>query len=355
MLQRGLGFTVMFILGMVFAAEPGQAGGYTLNIWNTQASAYNREVVGLMTWVLAFAALVFVVVTGALIYVVVKFRRTGKETSEPVQTHGNDRLEVAWTVIPTIIVLIIFGLTAQSMFKLDRPPPGAMVVEVRAWQFWWDFYYPRYGIRNSSEIILPVGRPVTFEITSGTKEIPDVIHSFRITSMVGTKDAIPGVITRLHVTPEKVGSFYGQCVELCGISHSNMRFRVKVVSQEEFDRWIQGARNFQPAPVADPDLLRGKALFMQQCAVCHTVQGVSRGVINNPDLTFFGNRTTVGSGMWPNTPEFLTAFIKDSPGMKPGIRMPAFPNLTDEDARAIADYLMTLRVEGLDFTQLPRY
>jgi cytochrome c oxidase subunit 2 len=355
MLQRSIGLILLFMLGLVLAAEPGQAGGYTLNIWNTQASAYNREVVGLMTWVLAFAALVFVGVTGALVYVTVKFRRTGRETSEPEQTHGNDRLEVIWTVIPTVIVLVIFGLTAQSMFKLDRPPAGAMVVEVRAWQFWWDFVYKETGVRTSSELILPVGRPVTFEITSGTREFPEVIHSFRITSMVGTVDAIPGVVTRLSVTPEKIGSYYGQCVELCGASHSNMRFRVKVVSQEDFDRWIAGAAVYQAVAPTDPTLVRGEGLFRQQCAACHTIRGVSEGTINNPDLTFFGNRTTVGSGMWPNRPEYLEPWIKNSPGMKPGVKMPAFPNLSDDDVKAIAAYMMSHRVDGLDFSKLEKY
>lgn len=355
MLQRSLGLIVLLLLGLTLAAEPGQAGGHTLNILDRDASAFNREVRGLLAWVMGFAALVFVVVTGALIYVTVKFRRTGKETSEPEQTHGNDRLEVAWTVIPTVIVLIIFGLTAQSMFKLDRPTPGAMVVEVRGWQFWWDFHYKDYGVRNSNELILPVGKPVRFEITVGDGTNYDVIHSFRITSMVGARDAIPGVVTHIEVTPEKIGTYYGQCVELCGASHANMRFRVKVVSQEEFDRWIEGARAFQASAPTDPTLVRGEELYKQQCAACHTIKGVSQGAPNNPDLTFFGNRTTVGAGMWPNVPEYLEPWIKNSPGMKPGVKMPAFTNLSDEDVKAIAAYLMSHKVEGLDFSKLEKF
>ncbi|MCS7059241.1 MAG: cytochrome c oxidase subunit II [Meiothermus sp.] len=354
-LQRSLGLLILLVAGLVLGAEPGQAGGHTLNIIDPQASAFNREVRGLLVWVMGFAALVFVVVVGALTYVVIKFRRTGKETAEPEQVHGNDRLEVIWTVIPTVIVLIIFGLTAQSMFRLDRPTPGAMVVEVRGWQFWWDFIYKDHGVRTSNELILPVGRPVRFEVTGGDGQNYDVIHSFRITSMVGARDAIPGVVTHIEVTPEKVGIYYGQCVELCGASHANMRFRVVVVPEEEFDRWIEEAKAYQATPPTDPVLARGEQLYKQQCAACHSLKGVSQGLPQNPDLTFFGNRITVGAGMWPNTPEYLERWIRNSPGMKPGIKMPAFPQLSDEDTKAIAAYLMSHKVEGLDFSNLEKF
>jgi cytochrome c oxidase subunit 2 len=355
MLQRSLGLIVLLMLGLALAAAPGQAGGHTLNILDQDASAFNREVGGLLAWVMGFAALVFVVVTGALIYVTIKFRRTGKETAEPEQMHGNDRLEVAWTVIPTVIVLIIFGLTAQSMFKLDRPTPGAMVVEVRGWQFWWDFHYKDYGVRDSNQLILPVGRPVRFEVTGGDGSNYDVIHSFRIASLVGARDAIPGVVTHIEVTPEKIGEYYGQCVELCGASHANMRFRVMVVPQEEFDRFIAGAKAYQAATPKEPTLVRGEELYKQQCAACHAIKGVSQGLSSNPDLTFFGNRTTVGAGMWPNVPEYLERWIKNSPGMKPGVKMPAYTNLSDEDVKAIAAYLMSHKVDGLDFSKLEKF
>ncbi len=352
---RSVALILLLMLGLAWAAEPGQAGGHTLNILDGEASAFNREVRGLLAWVMGFAALVFVVVMGALTYVTIKFRRTGKESGEPPQTHGNDRLEVLWTIIPTVIVLTIFGLTARSMFRLEQPQPGAMVVEVRGWQFWWDFHYKEHGVRDSNQLILPVGRPVTFEVTGGDGSNYDVIHSFRIASLVGTRDAIPGVVTRITVTPEKEGNYYGQCVELCGASHANMRFRVMVVSQEEFDRWIAEAKAYQASAPTDPTLQRGEELFKQQCAACHGLKGVAQGLPNNPDLTFFGNRTTVGAGMWPNTPEYLEAWIKNSPGMKPGVKMPAFLHLSDQDVKAIAAYLLSHRIEGFDFDKLEKF
>ncbi|MDX2004450.1 MAG: cytochrome c oxidase subunit II [Meiothermus sp.] len=356
MFQRSLGFIGLLLWALVWAAEPGQAGNHTLNIWDTQASSYNREVVGLMGIVFFFAAIVFVVVTGALIYVTVKFRRTGNETSLPPQTHGNDRLEIAWTIIPTVIVLIIFGFTARSMIALDKPPAGAMVIEARGWQFWWDFVYKAEGVRNSNEVIIPVGKPVIFEIRGGfgnERGQSDVIHAFRITSMHGAQDAIPGMVTKIYVTADKIGDYYGQCVELCGPSHSNMRFRVKVVSQEDYDRWINGAKAYTAA--SNPQFAQGEALFKASCAGCHAMKGVSEGLPNNPDLTFMGNRTTVGAGMWPNEPRWLEAWIKNSPGMKPGIKMPAFTQLSDAEVKAISDYLLSHKVDGLDLSALKKY
>jgi cytochrome c oxidase subunit II len=351
--MRNLVWT-MLVLGIALAADPGQAGGHKLYILDPSTS-YNREVTSLMIWVMAFAALVFVTVTAAMVYVTFKFRKTGKETGEPPQFHGNDTLEVAWTIVPTVIVLIIFGLTAASMFKLDKPVPGAMVVDVRAWQFWWDFSYPELGIRTSNELVVPVDKPILFQITGGkSKSSYDVIHSFRITSLVGTQDAIPGIITKITVTPEKIGDYYGQCVELCGASHSNMRFRLKVVSQADFDRFVAGAKAFKP-PV-DTKWASGQALFQANCAACHTVNAkATEAQLSWPDLSFYGNRTTVGAGVWPNKPQYLERWILNSPGMKPGSKMPAFPKLSQADAKAIGEFLMAHKIEGLDFSALPKY
>lgn len=355
MLQRGIGLVGMLLLGLALAAEGGQAGGHTLSILDSSTS-YNREVSGLLIWVMIFAALVFVVVIGALTLTVLRYRKTGKEVGEPPQFHGNDRLEVIWTVIPTVIVLIIFGLTARSMFKLDKVPPGAMTVEVTGLRYWWDFKYPEQGIRNSNELILPVNKPVVFKITSTEANPAEaVLHSFWPPSLVGKHDAIPGIVTSIWVTPEKLGDYYGQCAELCGASHSNMRFRIKVVSQEDFDRFVAAAKAYQAPTPTDPTLVQGESLFKANCAVCHTINGVSKPNTAYPDLTFFGNRTTVGAGMWENKPEYLEPWIKNSPGMKPGSKMPAFAQLSNQDVKAIAAYLLSHKLEGVDFSSLQKY
>lgn len=308
--------------------------------------SFNQEVAFLWPWVYFFSALVFVVVAGALAYVTWKFRARPGQEGEPPQVHGNDRLEVIWTLIPLGIVLVLFGLTAKALIQVNRPIPGAMKVEVTAYQFWWDFHYPALGLRNSNELILPAGVPVELEITS-----KDVIHSFWVPGLAGKRDAIPGQKTLLHFTPKEVGNYYGFCAELCGPSHARMLFRVLVVPKEEFDRLVEAARAYTP-PVADA---RGQEVFQQNCMACHGVQGKMPPVVLGPEMGFMGNRVSLGAGIVDYTPENLKAWIKDPASMKPGVKMPGFPQLSEEDLDALVRYLDGLKVEGLDFKALPKF
>jgi cytochrome c oxidase subunit 2 len=308
--------------------------------------SFNQEVAFLYPWVYFFSALVFVVVAGALAYVTWKFRARPGQEGEPPQVHGNDRLEVIWTLIPLLIILVLFGLTAKALIQVNRPIPGAMKVEVTGYQFWWDFHYPALGLRNSNELILPAGVPVELEVTS-----KDVIHSFWVPGLAGKRDAIPGQKTLIHFTPKEVGNYYGFCAELCGPSHSRMLFRVLVVPKEEFDRFVEAARAYTP-PVADA---RGQEVFQQNCMACHGVQGKMPPAVIGPELGFVGNRVSLAAGIVDHTPENLKAWIKDPASMKPGVKMPGFPQLSEEDLDALVRYLEGLKVEGLDFKALPKF
>jgi cytochrome c oxidase subunit 2 len=308
--------------------------------------SYNQEVAFLYPWVYFFSALVFVVVAGALAYVTWKFRARPGQEGEPPQVHGNDRLEVIWTLIPLLIILVLFGLTAKALIQVNRPIPGAMKVEVTGYQFWWDFHYPALGLRNSNELILPAGVPVELEVTS-----KDVIHSFWVPGLAGKRDAIPGQKTLIHFTPKEVGNYYGFCAELCGPSHARMLFRVLVVPKEEFDRFVEAAKAYTP-PVADA---RGQEVFQQNCMACHGVQGKMPPAVIGPELGFVGNRVSLGAGIVDYTPENLKAWIKDPASMKPGVKMPGFPQLSEEDLDALVRYLEGLKVEGLDFKALPKF
>ncbi|GAB5603892.1 cytochrome c oxidase subunit II [Thermus sp. FJN-A] len=309
-------------------------------------SPVNRETNFLLVWVLVFSVLIFGVVAGALAYITLRFRAKPGQEGEPPQIHGNDRLEVVWTVIPILIIFILFGLTARSLILVHQPIPGAMKVEVTGYQFWWDFNYSGLGFRNSNELILPVGVPVELEVTS-----KDVIHSFWVPGLVGKQDAIPGQKTRIRFVAEKPGNYYGFCAELCGPSHARMLFRVIVLPEEEFARFAEAAKGYTP-PVADA---RGQEVFQQNCMACHGVQGQMPPAVIGPELGFFGNRTSLAAGIVDNTPEHLKAWIKDPASMKPGTKMPGFPQLSEEDLNALVRYLEGLRVEGLDFKALPRF
>lgn len=309
-------------------------------------SPFNRETNLLLVWVFIFSVLVFGVVAGALAYVTWKFRAKPGQQGEPPQAHGNDRLEVIWTVIPLIIVFVLFGLTARSLIQVNQLPAGALKVEVIAYQFWWDFNYPELGFRNSNELILPEGVPVVLEITS-----KDVIHSFWVPGLAGKRDAIPGQKTLLSFTPEKPGNYYGFCAELCGASHSRMLFRAIVLPKEEFDRFVAAAKDYVP-PVVDA---RGQEVFQQNCMACHGVQGRMPPAVLGPELGFTGNRVSLGAGIVDYTPEQMKAWIKDPAAMKPGVKMPGFPQLSEEDLDALVRYLDGLKVEGLDFKALPKF
>ncbi|BDG15303.1 cytochrome c oxidase subunit II [Thermus brockianus] len=333
-------FAALSLFGLVLAQE-----AHRVAITHP-FSPVNRETNFLLVWVLVFSVLIFGVVAGALAYITWKFRAHPGQQGEPPQIHGNDRLEVIWTLIPVAIILVLFGLTARALIQVNQPIPGAMKVEVTGYQFWWDFNYPELGFRNSNELILPVGVPVELEVTS-----KDVIHSFWVPGLVGKQDAIPGQKTRIRFVAENPGNYYGFCAELCGPSHARMLFRVLVVPKEAFDRFVEAAKGYTP-PVADA---RGQEVFQQNCMACHSVQGKMPPAVIGPELAFLGNRVSLAAGIVDHTPENLKAWIKDPAAMKPGTKMPGFPQLSEEDLDALVRYLEGLKVEGLDFKALPKF
>lgn len=337
-MRRGIG--ALFGLGLALAEAGHQVG--VLN----PSSPFNREVSWLLVWVLVFAVLIFGVVAGSLAYIVLRFRAKGNEAGEPPQFHGNDRLEVVWTAIPILIILVLFGLTAKSLVQVNKAVPGALKVEVTGYQFWWDFHYPGLGLRTSNELVLPAGVPVELEVTS-----QDVIHSFWAPGLAGKRDAIPGQKTLLHFTPEKPGNYYGVCAELCGPSHARMLFRVLVLPKEEFDRFVAEAQAYQP-PVADA---QGQQVFQQNCAACHNATGKKPPAVIGPELAFLGNRVALGAGIMDNAPDKLKAWIKDPASFKPGVKMPGFPQLSEADLDALVRYLEGLKLSGFDFKSLPRF
>ena len=291
------------------------------------------DLYALITWAcLAIAAVVFAL----LGYVLVRFRER-PAAALPAQTHGHAWLEIAWTIAPAFVLLIIAVPTLQVVFRTQSQakPPGTLEVVVRGYQWWWEFSYPGLGVATANELVVPAGRPIVFAL-----EGPDVIHSFWVPKFGGKRDVVPGRRNAITITPDVPGEFWGQCAEFCGASHANMGLRVAVLTAAGFDRWIAAQR----APAAEPagDAAAGKALFAGgACVGCHTVRGVSTGALG-PDLTHFGSRRTLAAGMFPNTAERLVEWVRDAPRLKPGVKMPPFA-YTDEQARALAAYLLSLK------------
>ena len=290
------------------------------------------EVYGIVTWATVVIALVVFVALG---WILLRFREK-PGAPLPAQTHGHTLLEIAWTVAPALALLVIAIPTIQVIFRTQGAPAAqALDVTVRGRQWWWEFRYPSLGVVTANELHLPAGRPVALSL-----EGPDVIHSFWVPQLGGKRDVIPGRVNRLTLVPERPGEYWGQCAEFCGASHANMGLRVFVDTPEEFARWLAAQR----ATPAEPTGLaaEGKAIYARSaCVGCHTVRGVSAGVLG-PDLTTFGSRTTLGAGLRPNTLDNLTAWIRDPAAIKPGVKMPAL-GLGEAEARAVAAYLAGLK------------
>lgn len=292
------------------------------------------HVYSIVTWVTGIiGALVFVI----LIVILIRFRARPGDTTLPAQTRGHTLLEIAWTIAPALALLLIAIPTIQVVFRTQSAatPPDALQVTVRGWQWWWEFRYPQLDVVTANELHLPAGRRVVLKLDG-----PDVIHSFWIPQLGGKRDVIPGRLNQLTLTAEHPGEYWGQCAEFCGASHANMGMRAIVQTAADFDRWVAQQ---QAAPVdATGPAAAGKALFAgSACVGCHTIKGVSAGILG-PDLTHFGSRTMLAAGMWPNTPDNVAEWVKDPQRLKPGVKMPAL-GLTDEQAKAVAAYLLSLK------------
>jgi cytochrome c oxidase subunit 2 len=290
-------------------------------------------VYGIITWVsLGILAVVLI----ALAWVLLRYRRRPGD-GLPRQVRGHALLEIGWTIAPAIVLLVIAIPTIEVVFRTQGAAPrGALEVVVRGRQWWWEFYYPQYQLTTANELHAPVGRAVTLVL-----EGPDVIHSFWVPQLGGKRDVIPGRVNRLTFTPDTPGEYLGQCAEFCGTSHANMGLRVIVDAPDAFERWVAREREPAAEPPAGP-AADGAAVFAASaCVGCHTVRGVSAGVLG-PDLTHFGRRQTLGAGLLPNTLENLTAWILDPQRLKPGVKMPAL-GLSEAQARSVAAYLTSLK------------
>ena len=190
---------------------------------------------------LYIAAVVFAVVSGLVIWSVIRYRRRGDEL--PQQTHGNTALELTWTLIPTLIVLLLFVVTIRTQDKVLEPSARpALTVDVTAFQWSWRFTYEGGGAEvvgsrgNVPEMVVPVGQPVRIKLRSA-----DVVHSFYVPRTLFKRQAIPGVTSEFDLTFQEVGVYPGQCTQFCGLAHAEMLFRVRVVSQGEFQSWLATA------------------------------------------------------------------------------------------------------------------
>jgi len=293
--------------------------------------------------VLAIVTVIFLVVAGLTVYAIIRYRRRpGDDRREPPQVYGSTQIELAWTVVPFLIVIVLFLTTARYIFAIERhaAPPEALEVTVVGNQWWWEIRYPGLGIVTANELHVPVSDAARPTPTFITLESADVIHSFWIPQLAGKMDVIPGQRNRTWVEPRTPGTYVGQCAEFCGVQHAGMLLTVTVHPKEDFARWVAA----QQAVAADVLRVRaGRDVFMSvACISCHTVRGTPGNGLFGPDLTHLMSRATLGAGVAPNTPENLRAWVNDPASLKPGARMPAMKLSNDQLDKVVA-YLATLR------------
>jgi cytochrome c oxidase subunit 2 len=304
----------------------------------TEASAQAAEIdqlFGIHIWLIsALFSLIMVV----LIYSLIVFRRKKGETGDGAYITGNSTLEVLWTAIPLLAVIVLAYIGGKSLGVIRRIDPSAMQVKVTAGQWFWQYQYPDYGI-TTTDLYLPVGRQVDLVMTSN-----DVIHSFWVPEFRVKQDLVPGHTTDLRITPTLIGDYKVRCAELCGASHAYMEGLVKVVSQGDFDNWISQQQSAAPMDPA----LRGQQLTQQYgCTNCHSIDGSEN--IGPTWLNLYQSEVELsdGSSVIADDNYLKTSIVNPNLQVVAGYSaniMPNFGDLLDQTAvEALVSYIITIK------------
>jgi cytochrome c oxidase subunit 2 len=305
------------------------------------ASTPAESIFGLSIFVLLTVAAIFVVVFSLLAYAAVRFRNKHRDdSSEPAQIYGSTQVELAWTVIPVLIVVALFLAATRVILAVQNAPhpAGALNVVVTGHQYWWEYRYPQLNIVTANELHVPVSDPAHPTLTFLTLFSADTDHSFWVPRLGGKTDLIPNHPNQMWIDPHETGVFLGQCAQYCGTQHAKMLLRVYVQSPEEFERWVhEQQRSAQNASSAGERVFQSTA-----CVNCHTISGTQAIGKFGPDLTHLMSRDTIAAGAAPNTPDTLRLWIKNPDAIKPGSKMPAM-GLSDQDIDALTAFLETLR------------
>jgi cytochrome c oxidase subunit 2 len=381
---------------VLFATRPG--GAENLSIFDP-VSPPAESIRDLSILVLVITGLIFLVVEGILLYVVVRFRRRAATGAEPPQVYGSKPIEIAWTALPGLIVVVLVLVTTRTLWEVTPDPPAprpgdnTLFVTVVGRQWWWEYRYDHYNGRKldfitANELHVPacdpgekgVKRPVYLRLESA-----DVIHSFWVPRLAGKMDLIPGRTNSLWFQTDQPGLYLGQCAEYCGTQHAGMLLRVIVEPPEKFEDWLEnqkkpavedpggamhlivqsyGAQGLTPAgaPIGalaqrlaalgvmeldalalDPAARAGKARFLSlSCVNCHRIRGTSAKGSYAPDLTHLMSRKTLASGTINNDEANLRQWLRVPQKLRPGCLMPAF-QLDDRELQLMGQYLRTLK------------
>lgn len=246
-------------------------------------SHYAQTIYNLVVPVFIIGGIISVIVLGGTLYFAIRYRAKPGEIDDehlPEPVHGNTPLEIGWTTIPALILLLVGVATVVTIFKLEKQPPAQNPhIEVVGQQWWWEFRYDlskttpnqdrKYNdIVTANTMVIPAGTDVYLQMAAR-----DVIHGWWVPELNGKRDVVPGRLTAFNVAADKPGTYYGQCTVMCGLSHANMRFTVVALSPADYRQWV--AEQVKPAVMPKGALAKaGADLFRSQCGMCHTVKGI---------------------------------------------------------------------------------
>ena len=285
------------LVAVVALALTACAPDRTKSLDTLDAQGENSETINsLAIPIYAAAVIVALLVCLAVVFIVIRFRASHDDDEVPHQLHGNTKLEITWTMIPALILVVFAVPTVVIIQELNAEESDTITIKVEGQQWWWQFTYDtdqdgEFGsagdIVTAGEMIIPAGKQVNLSVTSN-----DVIHSFWIPQLNGKRDAVPGLDSFWKVQANNPGVYLGQCTEFCGLSHANMRMLVRAKTEAEFDEWV--SQQLQPVDRNDLSAAAqtGADTFTSLCSGCHLVNG-----INNEE---YGDAEGIVAGVAPN-------------------------------------------------------
>jgi cytochrome c oxidase subunit II len=312
---------------------PYNFNAYTLAPASPQAAAIAR----LFGGTLVFLGAILILVVSLVAYALVRYReRPGG--LEARQIFGSRKLELVWTGIPILSLIILSGFVAWTMHVGDPPDPDDTPdLRIIGHQWWWEVHYVKSGAVAANEIHLPVGQRLLVEIMSA-----DVIHDFWVPQLARKMDAVPGHPNHIWLEADHPGTYLGVCAEFCGNEHAWMRFQVIAQPADQFATWLGAQLQVPPTPTS-ADAQRGQKLFIDRtCSNCHRVAGTPANQRVGPDLTHVASRRMLAAGAAENTPENLALWLHDPNTFKPSSNMPNL-KLPKDEIRELVAYLETLK------------
>ncbi|NQY73687.1 MAG: cytochrome c oxidase subunit II [Candidatus Margulisbacteria bacterium] len=309
------------------------------NFWFPEAvSTFATNVDTLYSFIMFLSYLFFGIIIAATIYFLVKYRKTPQHRKALKHITHNNLLEITWTVIPLFLLMVIFFWGFKDYLNMNIAPGDSQEIRVTAKKWVWDFYYPDTGLTTSSELTVPVNKPIKLIMSS-----VDVLHSFFIPNMRVKKDLIPNRYTTVWFEAIKPGKYQIFCTEYCGKDHSNMLATLTVLSESDYQEWVKAGDPNKSLPL---DQLGQKLYTDKGCVACHSIDGTT-----NIGPTWKGlyqsNRTfTSGESHIADDNYLRESMVKPMEEIVEGFQgvMPTFAgSLSDREIDAIIEYIKKIK------------